>query len=209
MKGKNLKELQDKLVRAYFMKAPHPMAITRADDGTYIELNEASVKYMGSSREKMIGCKSTETGHMPLVKREIIINEIKAKGFAKNIEVVSTVQTNEVLHLLFNVFPIKLGRESFFLSVVTDISKSKHRDDILFRLRLPDTARIMEKLEQFSFSPRKLEVAFLASYGYSNRKIAEKLFISENTVKEHLKEIYKQIGVRRRSEINPKILNWR
>lgn len=208
MKDNNLKRLQNKLIKAFFMKAPHPMAITRADNGTYVELNEASTKYMGFSRIKLIGCKSTEVGHMPLAKRQMIIEEIKAKGYAKNIELESRPQKNEVQYLLFNVFPMKLGKESFFLSVVTDISKSKHKDDVLFKLRLPDTARVKEKLKQYKLCPRQQEVAFLSCCGCSNREIASKLHISEYTVKDHLKIIYKVIGVRSRAEIGPKILNW-
>jgi PAS domain S-box-containing protein len=209
MNDNNLKRLQSKLIKAYFMKAPHPMAITRTENGTYIELNEASTKYMGFSRKKLIGCKSTEVGHMPLAKRRMIIEEIKAKGYAKNIELESRPQKNEVQYLLFNVFPMKLGKESFFLSVVTDISKSKHKEDVLFRLRITDTERVKEKLKQYKFSPRQKEVAFLASCGYSNSEIASKLYISEYTVKDHLKIIYKVIGVHHRAEISPKILKWR
>lgn len=208
MKNDDLKKLQNKLISAFFMKAPHPMAITQAKDGTYIELNEASCKYMGFPRKKLIGCKSTEVGHMPLAKRQMIIEEIKAKGYAKNIELESRPQKNEVLYLLFNVFPMKLGKESFFLSVVTDISKSKHKKDVLFRLRRTDTERVKEKLNQYKLCQRQKEVAFLASCGYSNSEIASKLYISKYTVKDHLKNIYKVIGVHSRAEMGPKILNW-
>jgi len=49
----------------------------------------------------------------------------------------------------------------------------------------------------------------LASYGYTNRKIVEKVDISENTVKDYMKKVFKVVGVHNRSEISPKILNWR
>jgi len=207
MKRNKFTALQTKLISGFFMKAPHPMTITRAENGIYIEVNEAATKYMGFSRDKLIGRKSTDFGHMPMTKRRMIIEEIKAKGCARNIELESRPKKNEVQYLLLNVFPLISGKKSFLLSVVTDISKNKHKDDVLFRLRLPDTERIKEKLKKYKIPPRQKEIALLVSYGYSNMEIAEKLHISEYTVKDHLKEIYKVIGICKRSELVPKLLN--
>jgi two-component system, NarL family, response regulator LiaR len=36
--------------------------------------------------------------------------------------------------------------------------------------------------------------------GHSNKEMAEKLFISENTVKKHINNIYSKLGVKRRSQ---------
>ena len=48
-------------------------------------------------------------------------------------------------------------------------------------------------------SEREEEIARLASEGFSNRQIGEKLFISENTVKKHLKGVFEKLGVSSRS----------
>jgi DNA-binding CsgD family transcriptional regulator len=42
---------------------------------------------------------------------------------------------------------------------------------------------------------RELEVVLLASRGYSGKKIAESLFLSEQTVKNHLSSIYRKLGL--------------
>lgn len=47
---------------------------------------------------------------------------------------------------------------------------------------------------------REREVLQLVADGHSNREIARKLFISEVTVKVHLRHIYKKLGVRNRTE---------
>jgi DNA-binding CsgD family transcriptional regulator len=47
-------------------------------------------------------------------------------------------------------------------------------------------------------SEREGDVLRLLAIGHSNREIAEKLFISENTVKTHLNNIYSKLGVSRR-----------
>ena len=74
---------------------------------------------------------------------------------------------------------------------------------------LPDAVCIKEKLKQYDLTPRQEEIALFAAMGDSNKEIAEKLFIAEYTVKDHLKEIFQQIGVYKRSELCPKILKWR
>ncbi|MGE4485806.1 MAG: LuxR C-terminal-related transcriptional regulator [Oscillospiraceae bacterium] len=48
-------------------------------------------------------------------------------------------------------------------------------------------------------SKREEEIARLASEGFSNRQIGERLFISENTVKKHLKGVFEKLGVGSRS----------
>ena len=68
---------------------------------------------------------------------------------------------------------------------------------------------LKKKLKQYDLTPRQEEIALFAAMGDSNKEIAEKLFIAEYTVKDHLKEIFQQIGVYKRSELCPKILKWR
>jgi DNA-binding CsgD family transcriptional regulator len=72
---------------------------------------------------------------------------------------------------------------------------------------MPDTLFIKEKLQQNDLTPRQRDVAYLASIGFSNREIAQKLFISEYTVKDHCKEIYQKIGISKRSQLALKILS--
>jgi DNA-binding NarL/FixJ family response regulator len=49
-------------------------------------------------------------------------------------------------------------------------------------------------------TPREAEVYELLRGGLSNRAIAQTLFVSEATVKVHLRHIYEKLGVRTRSE---------
>jgi two-component system response regulator DegU len=49
-------------------------------------------------------------------------------------------------------------------------------------------------------SERELETLNLVAKGMSNKAIAERLFISEKTVKNHLYNVYKKLGVRDRTQ---------
>lgn len=47
---------------------------------------------------------------------------------------------------------------------------------------------------------RQRQVLELLVLGDSNREIAEKMFVCEDTVKYHLKHIYEKLGARRRTQ---------
>jgi DNA-binding CsgD family transcriptional regulator len=59
--------------------------------------------------------------------------------------------------------------------------------------------------EVFHLSSREIEVAKLVLRGCSNKDMAEKLFVSEYTIKDHLKHIMKKMGVATRAKIMSKI----
>lgn len=49
-------------------------------------------------------------------------------------------------------------------------------------------------------TPRELEILELIAAGLSNREIAEKAFVSENTVKTHSSRVFDKLGVQRRTQ---------
>lgn len=49
-------------------------------------------------------------------------------------------------------------------------------------------------------TPRELEILELMAQGLSNREIAERAFVSENTVKTHSSRVFDKLGARRRTQ---------
>lgn len=49
-------------------------------------------------------------------------------------------------------------------------------------------------------TPREIEILKLISKGYSNKEIAQKLFLSEKTVKNHVYNIFKKLDVKDRTQ---------
>jgi DNA-binding CsgD family transcriptional regulator len=61
-------------------------------------------------------------------------------------------------------------------------------------------ARDANQVEKLGVTPRELEILELIAEGLSNREIAEKLFVSENTVKTHSSRVFDKLGARRRTQ---------
>jgi DNA-binding CsgD family transcriptional regulator len=57
-----------------------------------------------------------------------------------------------------------------------------------------------EKLRELSITPRELEILELIANGLSNREIAEKLFVSESTVKTHSSRVFDKLSAKRRTQ---------
>ena len=56
------------------------------------------------------------------------------------------------------------------------------------------------KREELGITPRELEILGLVAEGLSNREIAGKLFVSENTVKTHGSRAFDKLGAKRRTQ---------
>jgi LuxR family transcriptional regulator of csgAB operon len=58
--------------------------------------------------------------------------------------------------------------------------------------------------EETQLSKRELEILQLLAIGNRNKDVAEKLFISESTVKKHIENIYAKLQLHSRVEL----VNW-
>jgi len=97
--------------------------------------------------------------------------------------------------ILFAGFGIWLG-----------IKLTKPREKIILReVLVPGEAAVpftlnQPQLDALGITPRELEILSLVAEGLSNREIAERLFVSENTVKTHCSRAFDKLGARRRTQ---------
>jgi len=56
------------------------------------------------------------------------------------------------------------------------------------------------RLASLGITPRELEILQLIAEGLSNREIAERVHVSENTVKTHSSRVFDKLGARRRTQ---------
>jgi ATP/maltotriose-dependent transcriptional regulator MalT len=55
-------------------------------------------------------------------------------------------------------------------------------------------------VSKLAITPRELEILGLIAGGLSNREIAARLFVSENTVKTHSSRVFDKLGAKRRTQ---------
>jgi len=56
------------------------------------------------------------------------------------------------------------------------------------------------RVAALGITPRELEILELIASGLSNREIADRVFVSENTVKTHSSRIFEKLDVKRRTQ---------
>lgn len=58
----------------------------------------------------------------------------------------------------------------------------------------------LDKVDKLGLSKREYQILQLINDGLSNQQIADKLFLSENTIKKHISNLFIKLDVERRTE---------
>jgi two-component system, cell cycle sensor histidine kinase and response regulator CckA len=115
-----------------FHASSNLMAITRIEDGRFIDLNQSSADFLGFDREELIGVSSIEHGlWMDPAQRDAILQKIREEEKVHNLEVDLHRKYGEIRRVLFSASPITLNDESCLLSVCIDITERKKVEDAL------------------------------------------------------------------------------
>lgn len=103
---------------------------------------------------------------------------------------------------LFAAFGIWLGLR---LTGPTRTSETIVVREVQIQVPVPVPATIefvrdQRRLEALGMTPRELQILELIAEGLSNKEIAARLFVSENTVKTHSGRVFEKLGARRRTQ---------
>lgn len=95
--------------------------------------------------------------------------------------------------VVFAVLGIRLG-----------LSLTRTRETVVVKeVTVPAPATFVqnvERLEALGITRRELQILELMADGLSNREIAERIFVSENTVKTHSSRLFDKLSARRRTQ---------
>jgi DNA-binding CsgD family transcriptional regulator len=78
--------------------------------------------------------------------------------------------------------------------------------ELTLMLPAEELPRALSRLQQVSpeqdvaLTPREREVLTLVAEGLSNQEIAERLFVTSNTLKSYIRSAYRKVGVRTRAQ---------
>jgi DNA-binding CsgD family transcriptional regulator len=85
------------------------------------------------------------------------------------------------------------------LGIWLGVSLSRPKEVVVVQKAEPFVAD-RERLAAMGITPREHEILTLIAAGLSNREIAAKLFVSENTVKTHSSRLFMKLNARRRTQ---------
>ncbi len=94
----------------------------------------------------------------------------------------------------------KYSMQAFFMGSFGD-KKPSHIILLIQKLIEKHKIDIIKTQLEFSLSPREMEVLRLICDGFANKEISKKLFISDHTVKGHMKSIFKKMRVNSRIQV--------
>ena len=112
-----------------------------------------------------------------------------------------------IIAVLFSVLGIWLGlkltgrRETVVVREVPVEVPVEVRVPVEVQVPVPGPfTRDEGRLQQLGITPRELDILEAMAAGLSNREIAERLFVSENTVKTHAARLFDKLAAKRRTQ---------
>jgi DNA-binding NarL/FixJ family response regulator len=78
------------------------------------------------------------------------------------------------------------------------LTRSGHKTSFKEALAAPEIPEILT--DETTLSARELEVLTLIAAGFSNQEIADRLFLSLNTIKKHVTSLFTKLEVKRRTQ---------
>jgi DNA-binding CsgD family transcriptional regulator len=106
-----------------------------------------------------------------------------------------------IVALLFSLLGIWLGLKLTRTRETVVVREVPVRVEVEVRVPVPGPfVRNQARLEQLGITPRELEILETLAAGLSTREIAERLFVSENTVKTHTARLFGKLSAKRRTQ---------
>jgi NarL family two-component system response regulator LiaR len=87
------------------------------------------------------------------------------------------------------------------LGIWLGLKLTKKQEVVVKEVAIPSPFTLnQDRLKDLGITRRELEILELIAQGMSNREIAEKLFVSENTVKTHSSRLFDKLSAKRRTQ---------
>lgn len=142
-----------------------------------------------------------ENGKLTVLEKELLATrknaEIQYAGKARIFFIILSILLLVLILVLLRLFKVSKQRNLLL-----------EHENLLMRKELERVTMATNEqgensldLEQFSLTPRQKQIIELLKEGKTNKEIGSALFISENTVKYHLKTIYTILGVGSRTDL--------
>ena len=138
---------------------------------------------------------------------EIKLLQVQKEETIKRAEISYFVFALIILILIISIYIVNLKRKHSNLLVkqkqrdISDYINQIHNfEEEIHEKEENQHELFLQKVKQFDLTEREEEVLLYISKGYKNTEIAEKMFVSINTTKTHIKNIFIKLDVRNRIE---------
>lgn len=141
-----------------------------------------------------------KSNQLKLLEKDIEItkteSQLNRSNLIKNFLMVLCVLLLGVMYLFFKY--LKSNKQK---NVLLEKENTRIHDELyVLTSNLSSQGFTKIDLSKYDLSERQLEIVELIRQGKTNKEIANQIFISENTVKYHLKTIYEIMGIENRNE---------
>jgi len=136
--------------------------------------------------------------------RRRALRDIVLYGLAGGV-LITTLKLTEyrflVLEHSFELYAGLIAAVFAALGIWLGLTLTRKKVQVIRQAGPTDPFAVDEKRQnELGVTPRELEILGLIAAGLSNREIAERLFVSENTVKTHSSRLFDKLGARRRTQ---------
>jgi len=135
------------------------------------------------------------------VASQICMDIMSCNSAQSSISFVTNIIYEKIMNRMFNHIIL---HDSYQIRIIPQIiPKSNGTIETVYIVYLSDSekpiGKILDKMDNiYSFSNREKEIIEQIYYGLGNREIAEKLYVSIYTVKSHIENVYKKMGINKR-----------
>ncbi len=144
----------------------------------------------------MIGCRGGPTGGIALHRERREYDFMERDRKVMNLLLPHLAQAVHQIELMETIAAEQEGRLSF-------PEPTNGSDPFFFKTENDGFGKL---LCEYTLTARQKEIATFVCRGFSNREIAGQLFICEQTVKDHLHDVFGKMKISRRSELTAKAL---
>lgn len=148
--------------------------------------------------------------NMPIQNGLSAIKELRSKGCPSNVIVLTIHEDKEYLLEAINIgangYVMKDAEADTLIDAIRNVNcgdtyiQPSMASDLIYAIDKSPYKSVRKRFGQKDLTPREIEVLLLIADGMNNKEIADKLYISEKTVKNHVSNIFKKLDVADRTQ---------
>ena len=144
--------------------------------------------------------------------KEKELSLLEAKSNSTKLIIGSLISIIVIVLLLLFIYLLRKNKELEITNQNSELQKYILQVNKLENIVKENSSKsdqlILENIKTFELSSRETEVLEHIASGMSNSEIAEKMFVSTNTIKTHIKNIYSKLDVKNRIQAMKKVKDF-